>query len=205
MGISDWVFPGRKRRRNLLGLSIDGVADVARSRAKIERLDDKTSRLWRLLCDASRETIGQLLIQNHDKQMDWGLKKHIKLVDDPTLVVMFWWMLLYQIVVFKNRGLDGYEPDSQVGRLHDVARRFVETEFIRLGIATQPPGPWASNWDRLVALESAMEFYNQTYDLLGLRNDITQRINHVSHFTTITERAYDRLVSNAPADRDGHG
>ena len=30
------------------------------------------------------------------------------------LVVLFWWMLIYQIVVFKNRGLEGYTPDDEV-------------------------------------------------------------------------------------------
>lgn len=196
MGIADWLVPGLKRRRNL-GLSIDGLTEVARSRAEAENLNRDRARLWRLLCDASGQTLHQLLIKNSDKQMDWGLKKHIKLIDDSVLVVIFWWMLLYQIVLFNHRGLKGYDPADELGALHDIARRFVEFEFIRLGIASEPPGPWASNWNRLFALESAMEFYNHTYQLLGLRNDLTRRINHVSHFTTITEQAFDRLVANS--------
>ena len=192
MGIANWFMPGQKRRN--LSLSIDGIADVARSRAESDGLDMPKARLWNMLCDASRQTLRQLLIKNDDRRLDWGLKKHIRRVNDPTLIVLFWWMLLYQIVVFKNRGLDGYAPDEEVEQMYEIARRFVETEFSRLGVGAKPPGPWADNWRRQYPIESAMEFYNSTYAMLGLGNDLTLRISHVSYFTTLTELAYDRLA-----------
>lgn len=193
MGIADLFMPGQRRRK--LSLSIDGVADVARSRADSDGLDTSRTRLWAMLCDASGQTLRQLLVKSDDKRLDWGLKKHIKRVNDPALVVLFWWMLLYQIVVFRNRGLDGYTPDDEVEPMYEVARRFVETEFSRLGVAMEPPGPWADSWRRQYPIESAMEFYNSTYSMLNLKNDLTLRIEHVSHFTTLTEQAYDRLAA----------
>ena len=193
MGLSDLFMPGQRRRK--LSLSIDGVAEVARSRAESDGLDTPRVRLWNMLCDASRQTLEQLLIKNDDRRMDWGLKKHIRRVDDPTLVVLFWWMLLYQIVVFKNRGLEGYTPDDEMEPMYEAAQRFVETEFGRLGVDSEPPGPWADNWRRQYPIESAMEFYNATYSMLNLGNDLTMRIEHVSHFTTLTEQAYDRIAS----------
>ena len=193
MGLADLFMLGQRRRK--LGLSIDGVAEVARSRAESDGLDTPRARLWNMLCDASRQTLEQLLIKNDDRRMDWGLKKHIRRVDDPTLVVLFWWMLLYQIVVFKNRGLEGYTPDDEMEPMYEAAQRFVETEFGRLGVDSEPPGPWADNWRKQYPIESAMEFYNATYSMLNLGNDLTMRIEHVSHFTTLTEQAYDRIAA----------
>ena len=95
--------------------------------------------------------------------------------------------------------MNGYAPDEEICPMYDVARRFIETEFLRLGVESEPPGPWADNWSRQFTLESAMALYNHTYALLGVRGDLTRRIYHVSHFTTITEQAYDRLA--AAADR----
>ena len=193
MGIADLFMPGQRRRK--LGLSIDGVVGVARSRAEADGLDASRTRLWNMLCDASGQTLQQLLVKNDDRRLDWGLKKHAKRVSDPVLVVLFWWMLIYQIVVFKNRGLDGYTPDDEVEPMFEVARRFVETEFARMEVQVEPPGPWSENWGRQYPIESAMEFYNSTYSMLNLTNDLTLRIEHVSHFTTLTEQAYDRLAS----------
>ena len=215
MGIADWpiymrsfkLLPGQRRRK--LSLSIDGVADAARSRVfhmcsfKLpDSLDTSRARLWNMLCDASCQTLKQLLIKNDDRRLDWGLKKHIRRVNDPALVVLFWWMLLYQIVVFKNRGLDGYTPDDEVEAMYEVARRFAEAEFSRLGVGMEPPGPWSDNWRRQYPIESAMEFYNSTYAMLGLSNDLTLRIEHVSHFTTLTEQAYDRLSATLRQAQD---
>ena len=194
MGIADWFVPGQRRRK--LSLSVDGVADVARSRAESDGLDMPRTKLWNMLCDASRQTLVQLLIKNYDRRMDWGLKKHIRRVDDPTLVVLFWWTLLYQIVLFKNRGLEGYNPNDEIDLMYEVAQRFVETEFARLEVDAEPPGPWADSWHRQYPIESAMEFYNSTYSMLHLGNDLTLRVSHVSHFTTLTEQAYDRLAAD---------
>ena len=193
MGIADWFVPGQRRRK--LSLSIDGVADVARSRADSDGLDASRTRLWNMLCDASGQTLQQLLVKNDDRRLDWGLKKHIRRVNDPVLVVLFWWMLLYQIVVFKSRGLEGYTPDEEIEPMFEVALQFVETEFSRLGLGSEPPGPWANNWRRQYPIESAMEFYNSTYSMLRLGNDLTMRIEHVSHFSTLTEQAYDRIAA----------
>ena len=193
MGIADLFMPGQRRRR--LGQSIEGVVGVAHSRAEADGLDASRARLWGMLCDASGQTLQQLLVKNDDRRLDWGLKKHTKRVSDPVLVVLFWWMLLYQIVVFKNRGLEGYVPEDDVEPMYELARRFVENEFARMEVETDPPGPWSESWRRQYPIESAMEFYNSTYSMLNLANDLTLRIEHVSHFTTLTEQAYDRLAA----------
>lgn len=186
----------RSGRRNL-ALSIDGVAKVARARAREDGLDARQERLWAFLCEASRRTLRRILADGGDAMMDWELRKHARRVDDARLVTLFWWMLLYQIVLFRNRGMDGYAPDEEVNAMHDSARRFLETELARVDADFAPPGPWADNWRRQFTLESAMALYNHTYILLGVPGDLTKRINHVSHFTTATERAYDEMARDA--------
>ena len=193
MNIADLLIPGRRRRRRNLALSIDGVTEVARDSAG--ELVSRDAALWNMLCDASRETLRQLLISNDDELLDWGLKKHIGRVDDFSLVIFFWWMLLYQIVLFKTRGLDGYDSARDSGRMYELSRRFVTVELGKLGKGAGPPASWADDWERQFPLESAMSMYNSVYNLLGLSGDLTIRIQHVSHFTTITENAYDRLNS----------
>lgn len=190
----DRLVPGRARRN--LALSIDGVASVARDGAGADGMDSPNHRLWTLLCDASRQTLHQLLVKNDDKRLDWGLKKRAARIDDTALVVMFWWMLLYQLVVFRNKGLDGYSPEESTDPMYEAATRFVETEFVRLGIEIPPP-LWAEDWRRHYPLESAMAFYNCAYDLLHLDNDLTKRIAHVSHFATLTERGFERLAAES--------
>ncbi len=192
MGIADLLLPGRRKRRHNLELSINGVADVARARA--DELDSRAAPLWNMLCDASRHTLHQLLIRNDDDLLDWGLKPHIKRVDDTSLVIFFWWMLLYQLTLFRTRGLRGYNPDEEIGRMYDTSLKFVSAELQRLGAGSGPPRSWADDWERLFPLESAMAMYNSVYNMLGLRGDLTARIQHVSHFATITERAYERLT-----------
>ncbi len=191
MSISDWLIPGRRKRRRNLELSIDGVTEIARARAG--ELDGRSAALWDMLCDASRETLRQLLINNNDELLDWNLKKHIRRVNDFNLVIFFWWMLLYQIVIFKTRGLDGYDPANDSGRMHDISLIFVTAELQKMGRNSGPPASWADDWERQFPLESAMSMYNSVYNLLGLSGDLTARVQHVSHFTTITEKAYDRL------------
>ena len=194
MNIADLLIPGRRRRRRNLELSIDGITEVARSNAQV--LDSRGAALWNILCDASRETLRQLLINNDDELLDWNLKKHIKRVNDFNLVIFFWWMLLYQIVIFKTRGLAGYDPANDAGRMHEVSLIFVTAELQKMGRSSGPPASWADDWERQFPLESAMSMYNSVYNLLGLSGDLTARVQHVSHFTTITEKAYDRLSPN---------
>ena len=191
MNLADLLIPGRRKRRRNLELSIDGVTQVACDRAG--ELDDHSAALWIMLCDASRETLRQLLIGNDDELLDWGLKRHIRRVDDLNLVIFFWWMLLYQVVLFKTHGLDGYDPAADAGRMHDLTRKFVTAELNKLGRGLGPPASWADDWERQFPLESAMSMYNSVYNLLGLSGDLTVRIQHVSHFATITEKAFDRL------------
>ena len=192
MSIADLFVPGRRKRRRNLELSINGVSEAALASA--DELEGVEARLWGTLCESSRQTLYQLFIKNDEEGMDWGLKPHIKRVNDLNLVVIFWWTLVYQIVIFKTKGIDGNHSADDAGRMYEVSRNFVSGELSKLGAVAGPPRSWADDWERQFPLESAMSMYNSVYNLLDLTGDLTVRIHHVSYFTTITERAYDRLA-----------
>ncbi len=103
------MIPGR-RHRAYLELSISGIAESARRETELHSFTPRLARLWSALCDQAENTVYQLIIRNDDGRLDWGLKKHRSKVDYAQLVAIYWWILLYQLVLFRNRGLYGYFP-----------------------------------------------------------------------------------------------
>ena len=199
MNVLQWMIPGRRRRANL-ELNIGRVVESARRETQLHGFGPRLTRLWWALCDQAENTVYQLIVENDDGRLDWGLKERRRKVDYTRLVAVYWWMLLYQLVLFRNRGLEGYTPDEDLPILNDAAHSFLQREFSRLAAPSNLPVPWDERWLRQSTLESALGVYNQVYQLLGLSNDLNRRIGHVSHFTTATETAYDRLASDLRSD-----
>jgi len=194
-----WIIPGRRRRADL-ELNISRVAESARRETQLHGFGSRLARLWMAFCDEAENTVYQLIIRNDDGHLDWGLKGHLGKIDYPRLVAVYWWMLLFQLVLFRNRGLDGYTPDEDLPIFSDAAHSFLQREFSGLPTPVPLPGPWDERWLRQYTLESALGIYNQVYQLLGLNNDLNRRISHVSRFTTASETAYDRLASDLRLD-----
>ena len=193
-----WMIPGRRRLAHL-EQSLRGIAESARRETELHRFTPRLARLWTAFCDQAENTVYQLIIRNDDGRLDWGLRKHRSKVDYAQLVAIYWWMLLYQLVLFRNRGLYGYFPSEELPIFSDAAHSFLQREFRNLPGSVPLPEPWDEQWLRKHTLESALEIYNLVYDRLGLDNDLSRRIGRVSHFTTATETAYDRLAgSRAP-------
>ena len=195
-----WMIPGRRRRAEL-ELNISEVAESARRETQLHGFGPRLTRLWWAFCDQAENTVYRLIIRDDDGRLDWGLKGHRGKIDYPRLVAVYWWMLLFQLVLFRNRGLDGYTPDEDLPIFSDAAHSFLQREFSRLPTPVPLPGPWDERWLRQYTLESALGIYNQVYQLLGLNNDLNRRISHVSGFTTASETAYDRLASDLRSDR----
>ena len=194
-----WMIPGR-RHRAYLEISIGKLAASARRETQLHGFGPRLNTLWVALCEGAENTIYQLIIRNDDGRLDWGLRGHRRKVDYPRLVAIYWWMLLYQLVLFRNRGRYGYIPDEELPKLSDAAYSFLQREFSRLSTLVRQPGPWDERLLQQYPLESALGVYNQVYQILGLNNDLNRRIGHVSHFTAATEAAYDRLAGGLGAD-----
>ena len=160
-------------------------------------LDSRLAALWTGCCEGAADTVLQLFVQNPDKSLDWGLKRHRKRLNEQRLAAIYWWMLLYQLVLFRNRGIDGYDRIEDFGELREAADRLIN-EFVRLAhIGAANPGPWQEHWQRQVALEAALDVYNSVMETLALRINTEARVMQVSLFTSATERRFNTVTRGA--------
>ena len=101
---------------------------------------------------------------------------------------------MYEIVVFRNRGVDGLAIHDEVEELIATSHRFIQYIAQRPDYGFTVPGLWDSRWSNQVSLEASMGVYNSIMQMLGLTVDLDQRILSVSLFTSATERAFDSTV-----------
>ena len=161
------------------------------------KLDRKRAALWSACCDGAADTVAQLFVQNPDKSLDWGLKRHRKRLNEQRLAAIYWWMLLYQLVLFRNRGIDGYDRIEDFHALSAAADELM-AEFVSLPhIGAVSPGPWQQHWQRQVALEAALDIYNRVMETLGIRINTEARVMQVSLFTSATERRFNTITKPA--------
>ena len=162
-----------------------------------ETLDRRLAALWTASCDGAADIVEQLFVQNTDRTLDWGLKRQRRRLNGQRLAAVYWWMLLYQLVLFRNRGIDGYDRINDFDTLRDAAHDLM-AEFVRLShIRAVNPGPWQEHWQRQVALEAAMGMYNSFMGILGIRINTEARVMAVSLFTTTTERRFNTVTRQA--------
>ena len=162
-----------------------------------DNLDRRLAALWTGCCDGAADTVAQLFVQNTDKTLEWGLKRHRKRLNAQSLAAIYWWMLLYQLVLFRNRGIDGYDRIEDFETLRDTADNLM-AEFVRLPhIGAANPGPWQEHWQRQVALEAALDMYNSVMDALDIRINTEARVMQVSLFTSATERSFNTVTRPA--------
>lgn len=159
--------------------------------------DAKRAALWAACCDAAADVVSQLFVKNSDKTLNWDLQRHRRKLNGQRLAAIYWWMLLYQLVLFRNRGIEGYDRAADFAALCGAADE-VMARFVALPhIGAAHPGAWEERWQTQVCLEAALGIYNRTMDTLGIRLNADARILCVSLFTSATERAFDRVTRPA--------
>ena len=162
-----------------------------------DKLDHRLGALWAASCDGAADTVEQLFVENADKTLDWGLKRHRKRLNGQRLAAIYWWMLLYQFVMFRNRGIDGYDRIEDFATMRETAEDLM-AELVRLPhIGAVNPGPWQEHWQRQVSLEAALDMYNSVMDALAIRINTEARVMAVSLFTSATERRFNTVTRKA--------
>ena len=193
MAILDWLAMGRGSGSRV-ATDLGRLDELARGNGNLSSRD---AALWDLLCTGAKDIVRQLLIRKRDARLDWGLRRHRDRVDRSTLGTLYWWMLLYQLLIFKRRGLKGYEVDDSFPSLYAAARSFVDvlaaSEEFRGVVST----PWEKEWESQVALEASHGIYNRIVADLGIRDDPNKKIERVSLFTTATEGEYASMARRA--------
>lgn len=192
MAITDIFIPGRIKANLAAELSL--VKAMAVQQSQVAGLSAQRSAIWEACCNGAEDLVAQLFIANRDKHLDWGLKKHRRKLDRTRMSAVYWWMLLYQLVLLRNRGLDGHDKDEEFASLSQVAHEFMETLASSPDSPAINPGPWEERWDRQVSLEAALGLYNILMQVFRLHVDFEVRIARVSLFTSATENAYDTNI-----------
>lgn len=200
MGLLDMLMPGSGKAG--LRADIDELNRLALAEADRQGLPPKRAVLWEACCNQASDIVVQLFLDNSSKQLDWGLKGKRKKLNRPRLTAVYWWMLLYQIVLFKRRGVDGYHSDDEFSELSQAAHVFIE-ELASSYEDVVNPGPWEARWQNQMSLEASLGMYNGVMAMLGLRVDADARIMRVSLFTSATEQAFDTNIKRAVAERNG--
>ena len=201
MGFLDWLLPGGGMKAEL-SVSIGELTDAARRESERQGMPPRRALIWDALCGEASGLLNQLLIRNTIKEIDWGLKGRTSTVTQPRLLVLYWWMLLYQLVLFRNRGIDGYTTVGEdFSELSKAAHTWVDYLVSVSEVGLSVPGPWEDRWHTQVSLEAALSLYNRVAVLLEMNIDPNARVLKVSHFTTATERAYNLAVQGPLAER----
>ena len=166
-------------------------------------LDDRLGALWAASCDGAADITAQLFVQNEDEGIDWGLKRHRKRLNGARLAAIYWWMLLYQLVLFRNKGVAGYDRIEDFAALCEAADALMEHLVALPHIGAVNPGPWQEHWQRQVSLEAALDIYNAVMGLLSIRLNTEARVMSVSLFTSATERRFNTVTAPSLIDTDG--
>ena len=194
MGLLDRLTGG-KRRENVEA-TIREMAESARLQPSIQHFHSSRAALWNTFCEGTEDIVWQLVVKNSDKRVDWGLKSKLRNFDEERLLTIYWWMLLYHLILLKHRGMGGCKTLDDFAALEGDATDFARSHAKRISTGIEAPRPWDERWNHQFTLESAMSIYNGVYEMLGLFNDLTKRINRVSEFTAATERGFDERLNS---------
>ena len=122
MAVLDIFIPGRIKANLSQELAVLHTFALAHSESV--GLSKRRTALWKACCDGAADLVTQLFISKRDKQVDWGLNRHRRKLNQSRLSTIYWWMLLYQLVILRNRGLDGYDKNEEFDSLRQVAHDF---------------------------------------------------------------------------------
>ena len=198
MPILDRIVPGPSKAK--LRKAIEQLDQTARSESERQGLPPERAVLWEGLCDGASETIVKLLTENRDWQLDWGLGAAGRHVVQSRLVVMYWWMLLFQIVLFRDRGLKRYDANVELPELYTAARQFINHLTSAPELNQITTGDWEEWWESPTPLQAALGLYSSVMELFGLRNKEKQRTLRASLFTIVAERIYVSIVRRSVAE-----
>ena len=194
MGLLDRLTGG-KRRTNVEA-TIREMAESARLQPSIQHFHSSRAALWNTFCEGTEDIVWQLVVKNSDKRVDWGLKSKLRNFDEERLLTIYWWMLLYHLILLKHRGVGGRKTLDDFAARKGAATDFARSHAKRISTGIEAPRSWDERWNHQFTLESAMSIYNGVYEMLGLFNDLTKRINRVSEFTAATERGFDERLNS---------
>ncbi len=187
------TIPGSVKRK--LNRTIYQLAVVSRYESWRQQIPKRQAILWEALCGVAEEVTHQLLIESTLGYLDWGLQKYRCRVSEGALIHIYWWMILYQLVLFRTHGLTGYAAEEEFPKLQEIAQQFVQPVWSALKIGmVDVPRPWDEAWETETHLEAAFGLYDIVMAILDLDDGPEEREERILSFLPITKLFYDEGV-----------
>ncbi|MBI3965542.1 MAG: hypothetical protein HY329_07900 [Chloroflexi bacterium] len=164
-GLIPWL--GRRNTAEAIALMYQFAADYV----ALKPVSPKDAPLWKALVDASAATLHQLLVDNADRDLDWGLKRHRRRLNQAELLVLSYWMTLYYLKLFRQRGLRGYITPQAFRVLHRIADGWAAWVANDLNVAV--PQAWSATWlsdEEATAARALYEAVHTSCDFRRLRS-----------------------------------
>lgn len=199
MALLEWVIPGLLKRN--CRRAIHNLALLARYESQRQQLPLRRAILWEALSGAAAGCMQQLFVHNLNPWLDWGLKENRRRLSKQTIVHIYWWMVLYQLVLFRTYGLEGYATDDEFSALCIVAHQFTEYVTSVKEINVELPCAWHKAWNTQSPEEAAAGLYRSVMEALGLPDKAKEKLLRAALFSTESHRIYDSVVRTIVSKR----
>lgn len=193
MALLEWIVP-RLRKRNIRR-AFHNVVILARYESLRQALPPRTAVLWETLSGVAGGVLQQLFVDNPNPGMDWGLKQYRRRLTSPLVGQIFWWMILYLFVVFRERGLEGYKTQEEFDALRDTAHRFIEWLCSQPEIRRDIPPLWDESWEQQNEIGATMKLYDAVLTALDVPIEPEKRAVQVARFSAQTPLLYSMIQS----------
>ena len=192
MAILERIIPGLLKRN--LRSAIHNLAELGRYDSHRQKLPARRAVLWETLSGAAAGIMQQLFIHNSDPWLDWGLKTQRRRVSQRALIAIYSWMVLYQLLLFRTHGLEGYKTEEEFLELKEVAQRFFQYVASAPEVRVEAPQPWNESWEAQSPEEAALGIYSGTMEALSLSDEVEEREPRAELFKTEAYHSVYELV-----------
>jgi len=169
-GVDDFEYTPFERShedpdKRALTRALNNFSHLAWLDARWGRLDAHDAQFFRAVVGAAVGTLYQVFVETAHTEMEWGLRTYVAKIGMGELTKLVYWFTLYYIARLGDYGLD--ESGHRGPLLALAARKWIG--YVSRGADVQEPTPWLQDWSTADAVSSAIELYDQTVLLLGLR------------------------------------
>ena len=199
MALLEWIVPTLLKRNIKKG--IHNLSLLALCESQRQRLPSRRAILWETLSGAAAGVMQQLFVENPNPAIDWGLKGNRRRLNQEAIIHIYYWMVLYQLVLFRTYGLEGYATDDEFSALCIVAHQFTEYVTSVKEINVELPCAWHKAWNTQSPEEAAAGLYRSVMEALGLPDKAKEKLLRAALFSTESHRIYDSVVRTIVSKR----
>lgn len=195
MALLELIIPGLGKRNMRRG--IHNLYVLARAESLRQELPRNRDILWEALTGSASGLLQQLLVQNVHPSLDWGLKKHRRRVGMQDLMHIYYWMILYVLLLFRENGLEGYSANDEFRALVGSSQAYAKQLRSWWNAMLRKPmvilEPWDERWESQSSEEAAMGLHDSIMGLLGISYGSFDTLKHAVGLNVAANDAWDGL------------